>query len=234
MKPNPESGSLYIVSTPIGHLGDCTHRAVEILGRVHLIAAEDTRRTRILLEHYGLRTPMSSYNAHNQFQKGPRFLDLLKSGKDLALVSDAGTPGVSDPLVHLVRSAVAEGIRVIPAPGPSAAVAALTVSGLPMDRFVFEGFLPKKKGRRTRLETLAAEPRTMVFYESPYRVARTLNDLYEAFGDRQAVLARELTKLHEEVLRGPLKALAEQAEGRTWKGEITLVVAGRPAKKKGN
>ncbi|OGW21637.1 MAG: 16S rRNA (cytidine(1402)-2'-O)-methyltransferase [Nitrospinae bacterium RIFCSPLOWO2_12_FULL_47_7] len=223
-------GSLYIVSTPIGNLADLTYRAVEILRKVHLIAAEDTRRSKILLNHYQIHTPLSSFHSYNQFEKGQGFVDLLNVGKDLALVSDAGTPGISDPLFHLVRLAIENGIVIYSIPGPSAVVAALTVSGLPIDRFVFEGFLPAKKRRQKRLGELAEEKRTMVFYESPHRMERTLNDLFRVFGNRQVVVARELTKLHEEVIRGNLADLAAE-KGRKWRGEFTLVVSGCPQDK---
>ncbi|MFQ5451769.1 MAG: 16S rRNA (cytidine(1402)-2'-O)-methyltransferase [Nitrospinaceae bacterium] len=227
-------GSLYIVSTPIGNLGDLTYRSVEILQQVELIAAEDTRRTRILLNHYQIQTPLSSYNSYNQSKKGRQFIDFLKEGKDIALVSDAGTPGVSDPLFHLVRSALEEDLEVISLPGPSALLAALTVSGLPMDRFVFEGFLPRKKRRKSRLRDLAREARTLVIYESPHRIGKTLRDLHEAFGNRKAVLARELTKMHEEVIRCDLEELIRVADQKSWKGEITLVIAGCDARERGD
>lgn len=226
-------GSLYIVSTPIGNLGDITYRSVGILRNVHLIAAEDTRRTKILLNHYQIDTPLSSYHSYNKIKKGRKFIDTLLEGKDVALVSDAGTPGVSDPLYHLVQSAVGEGIDVLSAPGPSAVLAALTVSGLPVDRFVFEGFLPRKKGRRTRLEGLAGEFRTVVIFESPHRISKTLRDLLEVMGNRKVALTREMTKVHEEVIRGDLQELAVTLADRSWKGEITLVIEGRTKAKGG-
>lgn len=219
-------GTLYIVSTPIGNLEDFTFRSVAILGQVHMIAVEDTRRTRILLNHYQIRTPVSSYHSYNQEKKGRYFIGLLKEGKDVALVSDAGTPGISDPLYHLVQLALQEGAPVVPLPGPSAVLAALTVSGLPMDRFVFEGFLPLKKRRKTRMTELAAEKRTLVLYESPHRIQKTLQELYAVLGNRKAVIARELTKMHEEVIRGDLEELAGLGKTKHWKGEITLVIAG--------
>lgn len=229
--PNKESGggphgTLYIVSTPIGNLEDITRRSLDLLSRVDVIAAEDTRRTRILLHHYGIKTPLSSYNSYNQAKKGGRFIAHLLQGRDLALVSDAGTPGVSDPMFHLVRSALEEKIPVVSVPGPSAVLAALTVSGLPVDRFVFEGFLPRKKGRRRLIKELAEERRTFVLFESPHRIGKTLDELHAAMGDRPAVLARELTKVHEEVIRGGLQELATLAGRRKFKGEITLVVSG--------
>ncbi len=206
-------------------MADFTYRSVETLRKVHLIAAEDTRRTRILLNHYQIQTPLSSFHSYNQIKKGQGFVDVLNEGKDLALVSDAGTPGISDPLFHLVRLALENGISVYSVPGPSAAIAALTVSGLPVDRFVFEGFLPLKKKRRRRLEELAKEKRTIVLYESPHRMERTLRDLHSALGDRKIVVARELTKMYEEVIR---TSLAEMQSGqeKKWRGEITLVIAG--------
>jgi len=225
-----DQGTLYIVSTPIGNLGDVTQRAVEILSTVSLIAAEDTRRTRILLNRYEIQTPLSSYNSYNKFKKGPLFMSRLKKGESIALVSDAGTPGVSDPHYHLVQLAINEGIFVNAVPGPSALLAALTVSGLPMDKFVFEGFLPRKKGRATRLENLAEEKRTLVIFESPNRIQKTLKDILKVFGNRQVAIARELTKIHEEVIRGNLQDIENQ--DRKWKGELTLVIEGSDEKKR--
>ena len=225
-----DQGTLYIVSTPIGNLGDVTQRAVEILSTVSLIAAEDTRRTRILLNRYEIQTPLSSYNSYNKFKKGPLFMSRLKKGESIALVSDAGTPGVSDPHYHLVQLAINEGIFVNAVPGPSALLAALTVSGLPMDKFVFEGFLPRKKGRATRLENLAEEKRTLVIFESPNRIQKTLKDILKVFGNRQIAIARELTKIHEEVIRGNLQDIGNQ--DRKWKGELTLVIEGSDEKKR--
>ena len=227
-----ETGNLFVVSTPIGNLGDITHRAIETLGAVSLIAAEDTRRTRILLNRYQIQTPLSSYNSFNKIKKGREFVERLKKGNDLALVSDAGTPGISDPHYHLVNSAIEEGVSIYSIPGPSALLAALTVSGLPMDRFVFEGFLPRKKGRTTMLENLAHERRTVVIFESPNRIQKTLQDLYRFFGDRKVAVTRELTKMYEEVIRGNLKELSTLT--RTWKGEITVVIAGSDEKKRKN
>lgn len=226
----PCKGTLYIVSTPIGNLADFTFRSVEVLNHVYLIAAEDTRRTRILLNHYKIDTRLSSYHSYNTAKKGPQFIRLLNEGKDVALVSDAGTPGVSDPLYHLVQLALEGDLPVQSLPGPSAALAALTVSGLPMDRFVFEGFLPLKKKRKTRLEALSQEKRTIVLYESPHRIKKTLQDLYDVMGNRKAAVARELTKMYEEVIRGTLKDLTESLRDKKWKGEITLVISGVPKK----
>jgi 16S rRNA (cytidine1402-2'-O)-methyltransferase len=225
-----DPGTLYIVSTPIGNLGDFTQRAFEILSAVSLIAAEDTRRTRILLNRYEIQTQLSSYNSYNKFKKGALFIDRLKKGENIALVSDAGTPGISDPHYHLVQSALEEGFAINAIPGPSALLAALTVSGLPMDKFVFEGFLPRKKGRSATLENLASEKRTLVIFESPNRVQKTLGDLLKAFGNRQIAITRELTKMHEEVIRSNLEDLANQE--RKWRGELTLVIAGLNVKKR--
>ena len=222
------TGTLYIVSTPIGNLKDATYRSLELLSDVDLIAAEDTRRTGVLLKHYEIKTPLTSFNSYNQAKKSDRLIARLKEGHNLALVSDAGTPGVSDPLYHLVRAALAEYVSVVSLPGPSAVLAALTISGLPVNRFVFEGFLPRKKGRKKLIEELVQEKRTIVLFESPHRIAKTLNELYQAMGDRKAVLARELTKIHEEVIRGTLEDLAVVAEEQKLKGEITLVISGVP------
>ena len=225
-----ETGHLFVVSPPIGNLGDVTQRSIETLNAVSLIAAEDTRRTKILLNKYQIQTPLSSYNSFNKIKKGREFIERLKKGKDLALVSDAGTPGISDPHYHLVNSAIEEGVSIFSIPGPSALLAALTVSGLPMDRFIFEGFLPRKKGRTTLLKNLAEEKRTVVLFESPNRIQKTLLDLYRFFGDRKVAIARELTKMYEEVIRGNLQELSAQT--RTWKGEITVVIAGSNEKKR--
>ena len=222
------TGTLYIVSTPIGNLKDATYRSLELLSDVDLIAAEDTRRTGVLLKHYEIKTPLTSFNSYNQAKKSNRLIARLKEGHNLALVSDAGTPGVSDPLYHLVRAALAEYVSVVSLPGPSAVLAALTISGLPVNRFVFEGFLPRKKGRKKLIEELVQEKRNIVLFESPHRIAKTLNELYQAMGDRKAVLARELTKIHEEVIRGTLEDLAVVAEEQKLKGEITLVISGAP------
>ncbi len=222
-----QRGELFIVATPIGNLGDITYRAVELLNQADLVAAEDTRRTRVLLNHYGIKTALSSYNSFNKEKKSAQFVEFMKSGRNLALVSDAGTPGISDPLYHIARLAVEEGIRLQSLPGPSSILAALTVSGLPIDRFIFEGFLPRKKGRQKLLQELAHETRAIVLFESPKRIQKTLKDLSEHLGDRPATVTRELTKMHEETVRGTLTELAQNE--RNWKGEITLVT-GRPGK----
>jgi len=230
-----EIGTLYIISTPIGNLKDATHRSLELLSDVDWIAAEDTRRTGVLLKYYDIKTPLSSFNSYNQVKKSDRFIARIKTGHNLALVSDAGTPGVSDPLYYLVTAALDERVPVVSIPGPSAVLAALTVSGLPINRFAFEGFLPRKKGRKKLIEELAHEKRTIVLFESPHRIVKTLNELYQVMGERKAVLARELTKIHEEVLRGTLGELAIKAEEQKLKGEITLVITGAPkARSRGN
>ena len=227
-----ETGNLFVVSTPIGNLGDVTHRAIETLDKVSLIAAEDTRRTKILLNRYEIKTPLSSYNSFNKIKKARDFIEQLEKGNDLALVSDAGTPGISDPHYHLVNAAIERGVSIYSIPGPSALLAALTVSGLPMDRFIFEGFLPRKKGRTTMLENLANEKRTIVIFESANRIEKPLQDLYRFFGDRKVAITRELTKMYEEVIRGNLEELSTLTQN--WKGEITVVIAGADKKKRKN
>jgi 16S rRNA (cytidine1402-2'-O)-methyltransferase len=221
-------GRLFVVATPLGNLDDVTVRAVSTLRGVHLVACEDTRRTGTLLRAHGISTPMTSYFEHNEGWKGERILEALRSGHDVALVSDAGTPGISDPGYRLVRDARAEGVPVLPVPGPSAAIAALSVSGLPTDRFLFVGFLPHKaQARRRALEELARERATIIFYESPLRVVAALTDMIEALGDREGFLCREATKLHEEYVRARLSELrARLAERDRVKGEVVLVVAG--------
>ncbi|MCE5231920.1 MAG: 16S rRNA (cytidine(1402)-2'-O)-methyltransferase [Mizugakiibacter sp.] len=224
-------GTLWIVATPIGNLDDLAPRAVAVLRDVALIAAEDTRHSRPLLAHFGIATPLVALHEHNEREAVAALLARLAAGESLALISDAGTPLVSDPGFRLVRAARAAGIRVSPVPGACAAIAALSVAGLPSDRFVFEGFLPAKAAaRRARLAELAAEARTLVFYESGHRVAESLADMREAFGAaREAVLARELTKLYETVLAAPLGELAERVarDPDQQRGEFVLLVAGR-------
>jgi 16S rRNA (cytidine1402-2'-O)-methyltransferase len=223
----PESGILYVVATPIGNMEDLTLRALRILREVGLVACEDTRRTGALLRAHGIATATTSYYEHNERWKGERILAALRSGRSVALVSDAGTPGISDPGFRLVREARALGLPVLPVPGPSAALAALSVSGLPTDRFLFVGFLPpREKARRRALEELAATPSTLVFYESPVRITRTLATMAEVLGDRDAFLCREATKVHEEYVRGRLLQIAEILAAReSVRGEIVLVVA---------
>jgi 16S rRNA (cytidine1402-2'-O)-methyltransferase len=231
-KQPPDPGTLFVVATPLGNLEDVTLRAIRVLRTVSLVACEDTRRTRRLLESQAIATPTTSYFEHNEGWKGERILEALRAGGDVALVSDAGTPGISDPGYRLVRDARAEGLPVVPVPGPNAAVAALSVSGLPTDRFLFVGFLPPKaQARRRELGSLAAVAHTLVFHESPARVLGCLADMAEVLGDREAFLCREATKLHEEYLRGRLGELKSRLEAReAVKGEIVLVVAGAPEK----
>ena len=221
---------LYVVATPIGNLEDITMRAIKTLNGVDLIAAEDTRHSSRLLTHYRIRTPLISYHEHNEQQRTPQLIDKIRSGGAVALVSDAGTPSVSDPGFRLVRAAIENGLDVFPIPGVSAAVTALSASGLPTDTFLFVGFVPKKTGKRLDvLQSLVHEPRTLVFYESPRRVAALLEDLRVLMGNRPAVLAREMTKLHEEFIRGSLTDLqAELAHRPEVKGECTLLIDGAP------
>lgn len=223
-------GTLYVVATPIGNLEDLTPRARRVLGEVALVACEDTRRTGPLLRREGVTAPLTSYFEHNESWKGDQILAALREGRDVALVSDAGTPGISDPGYRLVRDARADGIPVIPVPGPSAAVTALCVSGLPTDRFTFVGFLPRKPGARARvLAEVAERSDTLVLYEAPHRILVTLEELRQALGDRPAFLCREATKVHEEYRTGTLGELrAELAARESVKGEIVLVVGGRP------
>ncbi|MFH1862617.1 MAG: 16S rRNA (cytidine(1402)-2'-O)-methyltransferase [bacterium] len=226
MNKATERGRLFIVPTPIGNLEDITLRAIRILKEVDLVLCEDTRRAAILFQKYGVTTRRESFYDHNARQRTPAVLERLQTGKRIALISEAGTPGVSDPGFYLIRAAVGAELDVEVLPGACAAIVALVASGLPCDRFAFEGFLPAKKGRRTRLQNLKDEPRTLIFYESPHRMQRTLRDLLETLGDRQASYGRELTKLHEEVVRGTLSQLAQRLEERPAKGEFTLIVAG--------
>ncbi|MGI9860964.1 16S rRNA (cytidine(1402)-2'-O)-methyltransferase [Moorella naiadis] len=221
--------SLYLVATPIGNLEDITFRALKVLREADLIAAEDTRHTRELLAHYAIHTPLTSYHRHNLAAKTPYLLGLLREGKDIALVSDAGLPGISDPGEELVRAVITAGLTVVPVPGASAALTALVASGLPAGRFVFEGFLPRAgKERRERLAILAAEERTLILYEAPHRLAVTLADLARALGARQVAVARELTKKFETIWRGTLPEAASYFQANQPRGEITLVIAGVP------
>lgn len=218
---------LYIVPTPIGNLKDITFRAVEILSGVNVILAEDTRNARKLLDHYNIKTHLQSHHAFNEHKSVESVCSRIMNGQVTALISDAGTPGISDPGFLLVRTCVEKGIEVETLPGATAFVPALVNSGIPCDRFCFEGFLPPKKGRNKKLSALKDENRTMVFYESPYRLARTLEDLSELFGaDRDASVSRELSKIHEENRRGTLSSLAEHYKINPPKGEIVIIVAG--------
>jgi 16S rRNA (cytidine1402-2'-O)-methyltransferase len=220
------AGTLYLVATPIGNLEDITHRAVRVLAEVDLVACEDTRRTRVLLDHYHIKTKTVSYHEHNERERAARLGELLEAGQSVAVVSDAGTPGISDPGFRLVNDALSRGARVVPVPGPAAFVSALVASGLPTDEFFFGGFLPARSGeRRARLTEARSLNTTLVFYESPHRIAQALADAREILGEREAAVARELTKLHEEVARGPLSRLAERfgREGAA-RGEMVLVI----------
>ena len=223
-------GILYLVATPIGNLEDVTLRALRILGEVGTIAAEDTRRTRKLLSHYKINTPLQSYHEHNKAARQEQMLAALEN-VNVALVSDAGTPGLSDPGYELVQAALQAGHQVSPIPGPSAAISALVASGLPTDAFVFLGYLPRRSVERRRLlSTLADEPRTMVAFEAPHRLQTSLQDMQAAFGEqRRAAVCRELTKIHEEIVRCPLSDLSLYFASKKPRGEFTLVIAGKPA-----
>ncbi|MDY7014994.1 MAG: 16S rRNA (cytidine(1402)-2'-O)-methyltransferase [Cyanobacteriota bacterium] len=226
---DPKPGILYVVGTPIGNLEDMTFRAARILQEVDAIAAEDTRHTGKLLHHFQIATPQISYHEHNAYARLAQLLQRLQGGESIALVSDAGMPGISDPGVELVRACIEHNIPVVPIPGANAAITALAASGCNSDRFAFEGFLPVKgKERRDRLEGLAAETRTLIFYEAPHRLQRTLTDFAAVFGEKRIiVLGRELTKLHEEFWRGILAEAIAYFQRRSPKGEFTLVVAGK-------
>ena len=228
---NASPGSLYIVATPIGNLKDITLRALDILSTVDVIAAEDTRKTGRLLKNRGIKARFISYHEHNERQRCPQLLEILSSGLSVAIVSNAGTPSVSDPGFRLVQRAIEQNIQIIPIPGPSAAISALSASGLPSDGFIFIGFLARKRGRRSKqLLTLVDIPWTMIFYESPKRLLGLLDDILNVMGDRLAVLAREMTKRHEEFVRGRLSELMlELKERPDIKGECTLIVSGQRA-----
>jgi 16S rRNA (cytidine1402-2'-O)-methyltransferase len=218
-------GTLYVVATPIGNLEDITLRALRVLREVGLVACEDTRRTRTLLTHFGIHVPVTSYFEHNKLAKGPAIIKALREGKSVALVTDAGTPGISDPGFLLVREAREAGIPVVPVPGPSAVVAALSAAGIPADRFVFDGFLPVKPGKRIhRLEALREFQMTLVCYESPHRILAALEAIGQVFGQAEIVVARELTKQFEEIARGTPEALRERFAAGTVRGEFTLVI----------
>lgn len=219
-------GKLFIVPTPIGNLEDITLRAINVLKSVALILAEDTRTSGRLLKHYEIKTPLRSFHMHNEHEKLESILEELRGETNIALISDAGTPAISDPGFLLVRASIENNISVECLPGATALIPALVNSGLPSDRFVFEGFLPHKKGRKTRLELLATEQRTIIFYESPYRLLKTLLQLKEYFGDRQASVSRELTKMYEENVQGTLSELYTYFSKGTIKGEIVLIVEG--------
>ncbi|HEV2829230.1 MAG TPA: 16S rRNA (cytidine(1402)-2'-O)-methyltransferase [Pyrinomonadaceae bacterium] len=220
------SGTLYLVATPIGNLEDMTHRALRVLGEVDVIACEDTRHTKKLLNHYGITTKTISYHEHNERERATELLERLKSGLDIAVVSDAGTPAISDPGFRLTRLAIDHGVSVVPVPGANALITALIASGLPTDEIFFGGFLPARSGaRRARLAELRSTPATLIFYEGPHRIAATLKDAHEILGEREAVVARELTKLHEEFARGRLSKLATRfSSAENARGEMVLMI----------
>lgn len=218
-------GTLYVVATPLGNLEDVTLRALRVLKEVAVIACEDTRRTRILLSHFGIHAPVTSYFEHNKLRKGARLIETLEHGQSVALVTDAGTPGISDPGFLLVKQAREAGVPVVPVPGPSAVVTALSAAGVPADRFVFDGFLPVKPGRRVhRLEALRGLEMTVVCYESPHRILAALDAIAQVFGEREIVVARELTKQFEEIVRGPAATLKARFEAGPVRGEFTLII----------
>ena len=225
------TGTLYIVATPIGNLEDITQRALRVLGEVDLIACEDTRHTRKLLKHFGIKTRTISYHEHNERERAEQLGQLLIAGKNVAVVSDAGTPLINDPGFRVVNSAIERNVSVVPIPGPSALVAALSAAGLPSDQFFFAGFLPARANtRRSKLEELASVPATLIFYEAPHRIAATVRDAFEILGNRDAVIAREVTKLHEEFARGKLSELAESLSGtKNARGEMVVLIGGANA-----
>ena len=226
-------GILYVVPTPVGNMEDMTYRAVRILREADVVLAEDTRTSGILLKHFDIHNHLLSHHKFNEHGTSAGIVERLLAGQNVALISDAGTPGISDPGFFLVREAVRAGIEVVTLPGATALIPALVSSGLPCDRFTFEGFLPQKKGRQSRIEALREETRTMVFYESPYRVLKTLQQLAEVFGaDRQASACREISKIHEESVRGSLQELIEHFTATEPRGEFVLVVAGRQQEEK--
>lgn len=224
------AGTLYLVATPIGNLEDITQRALRLLAEVDLIACEDTRRTRVLLDHYGITTRMLSYHEHNERERAVELGDRLESGSNIAVVSDAGTPGINDPGFRLVNEAIRRGARVVPIPGAVALINALVASGLPTDQFYFGGFLPARSTqRRARLAELRSLSSTLIFYEAPHRLAQSLSDAREILGEREAAIARELTKLHEEIARGPLSELARRFSSETAaRGEIVILIDRAP------
>lgn len=216
-------GKLFVVATPIGNLEDITLRAIKVLKNVDLIACEDTRQSKILLDRYGIKTPLVSYHQHSRWQKIDYLISQLKSGKDIALISDAGTPGISDPGRKLISEAINHKIETVVIPGPSALTAALSVSGANLRGFLYLGFLPKKKGRKTLLESLKKEKRTIVFYESPHRIVKTLNELKNYLGNREVIITRELTKKFEEIYRGKISEVMKKIKA---KGEFVVIIKG--------
>lgn len=232
---NVNSGTLYLCATPIGNLDDITLRALNVLKECHLIAAEDTRHTRKLLSHFDIHTKLISYHAHNEEKQGEKLIERIIMGENIAVVTDAGMPGISDPGVQLVQLAIKNNIKVVPVPGASAVITALAVSGLPTARFVFEGFLPSNgKGRRRQLEKLVGEKRTMVFYESPHRLLKTLTDMQNILGDRFVAVGREITKKHEEFFRGTISQGIKYFTENPPRGEFSVVVSGCPLEEKEN
>lgn len=226
MKNHPEPGKLYVVPTPIGNLEDITLRAIRILKEADLVLCEDTRRASILFQKYGIQTKRESFHDYNKFRRTPGILEQLQIGRKIALITEAGTPGISDPGFYLIRSAIEAELLVETLPGACAAIVALVNSGLPTDRFVFEGFLPAKKGRQTRLQFLKEETRTLIFYEAPHRMEKTVSDLLTVFGDRKAVWGREISKIHEEYQRGKLSELQAVLRIKPPRGEFTVVIEG--------
>lgn len=225
------SGTLYMVATPLGNLGDMTYRAVETLRAVDLIACEDTRTSQTLLAHFDIHKPLVSYHNFNEHKITERLIKRLRAGENIALISDAGTPSISDPGFVIVREAIAQGINIVPIPGASAVITALAVSGLATDAFIFYGFLPQTQGkRRTVIESLAERRETLIFYESPFKIHKLIDLLGEILGNRRVVLCRELTKKFEEIMREDLEALKGKIAGRTLKGEITVVIEGKTRK----
>jgi len=224
-------GILYLVPTPIGNLGDITSRAVDAIQSVELVACEDTRVTGRLLAHLGMKKRMLSYHNFNEQARLPQLLEVLKQGGNVAVISDAGSPGISDPAYRIIRAAIENSITVCPLPGANSIIPALTGSGLPLDRFFFEGFLPNKtSARKNRLVTLKEHEHTLIFFESPFRIEKTVADLLEVLGDRQACIAREISKIYEEFIRGKLSEILEHISSRKIKGEIVIVVTGKPKK----
>jgi 16S rRNA (cytidine1402-2'-O)-methyltransferase len=225
-----KTGELYLVATPIGNLDDITLRALKTFKEVDVIAAEDTRRTRKLLSHYDIHTPLISFREHNKVYQGKKILDRLKSGENIAICSDAGMPLISDPGEDFVKLCIKENIKITVVPGPSAALSALVISGLSANTFLYLGFIPRKSKKRDELlEEISSEPHTLIFYESPFRVVELLSDLHEHLGERQVCVVREITKFHEESIRGTLEEVIYRMKDKVWKGEFTVVVEGAPA-----
>ena len=223
-----KKGKLYVVSTPIGNLEDITLRAIRVLKEVGIVAAEDTRHTKHLFNHYQINTILTSYHDFNKEEKAELLISRMKEGTDVALVSDAGTPGISDPGYLLIKRSIEEGIDIAPVPGPSSPIAALSVSGLPTDAFIFEGFLPRKKGQRAkRIDSLKDDRRTIIFFESPYRIVKTLEDIESIMGNRRIAIVREITKIYEEVIRGTVPEVKKRIGNKKVRGEITLIIEGK-------